>query len=67
MKLELRPLSGAQNKSMPPGYSGTPLGKKLRVKVGHPVALVDAPDTWRIPISKSGVHLRCDLVGNPTW
>ncbi len=29
---------------MPAGYSGTPLPKKLGIKEGHTVALVDAPD-----------------------
>ena len=29
---------------MPAGYSGTPLAKKLGIKEGHVVALLDAPD-----------------------
>ncbi|HEX5617471.1 MAG TPA: DUF3052 domain-containing protein [Solirubrobacteraceae bacterium] len=31
------------------GYSGTPLAKKLGIKPGHRLALVDAPDGWAVP------------------
>ena len=31
------------------GYSGTPLHKKLGIKPGHRLALVDAPDGWAVP------------------
>jgi hypothetical protein len=32
-----------------PGYSGTPLARKLGVKTGHVVHLVDAPRGWSVP------------------
>ena len=34
---------------MDAGYSGTPLAKKLGVKPGSVVALLDAPTDWSIP------------------
>jgi hypothetical protein len=34
---------------VPAGYSGTPLAKKLGVKPGGVVALLDAPSDWSIP------------------
>lgn len=50
---------------MPAGYSGTPLAKKLGVKDGHAVALVGAPERWRLPELDLGVKLRRDLRGKP--
>ncbi len=32
---------------MPAGYSGTPLAKKLGIKPGHTIAIVDEPDDFR--------------------
>jgi hypothetical protein len=37
------------------GYSGTPLFKKLGIKPGHRLALVDAPDGWAVPDLPDGV------------
>jgi hypothetical protein len=37
------------------GYSGTPLAKKLGIKPGHTLALVDAPDGWAVPDLPEGV------------
>jgi hypothetical protein len=37
------------------GYSGTPLAKKLGIKPGHQLALVDAPDGWEVPDLPDGV------------
>jgi hypothetical protein len=37
------------------GYSGTPLAKKLGIKPGHRLALVDAPDGWVVPDLPDGV------------
>ena len=34
---------------MTAGYSGTPLAKKVGVKPGHRLALVNAPPGWAIP------------------
>jgi hypothetical protein len=34
---------------MPAGYSGTPLAKKLGIKPGSTVALLDAPAEWSVP------------------
>lgn len=50
---------------MPAGYSGTPLAKKLGVKDGHTLALVDAPEGWAIPELSPGVKVRRDLRGSP--
>ncbi len=50
---------------VPAGYSAAPLAKKLGVKDGQAVALVGAPETWRIPELEPGVKLRRDLRGNP--
>ena len=50
---------------MPAGYSGTPLAKKLGLKHGHAVALVDAPETWSVPDVDAGVTVRRDLRGDP--
>lgn len=43
---------------MPPGYSGTPLAKKLGVREGTTVALVGAPSGFSIPDLPPGVSLR---------
>jgi len=39
------------------GYSGTPLAKKLGVKEGHRVTLIDAPHDWAIGDLPSSVRL----------
>jgi len=39
------------------GYSGTPLAKKLGVKEGHRVTLIDAPHDWAIGELPSSVRL----------
>lgn len=46
---------------MPAGYSGTPLPKKLGVKPGHVVALLDAPTGWAIDGLDADVEVRTDL------
>lgn len=40
---------------MTPGYSGTPLVRKLGIKSGHAVALLGAPSGWRIADLPDGV------------
>lgn len=40
------------------GYSGTPLAKKLGVKDGHRIVLVDAPSGWNVPDLPAGVNIR---------
>ena len=42
---------------MPAGYSGTPLAKKLGIKAGSTVALLDAPGGWEIPELPSDVRV----------
>jgi hypothetical protein len=42
------------------GYSGTPLVKKLGVKPGHVLALVDVPAGWAVPELPDGVDVRTD-------
>jgi hypothetical protein len=37
------------------GYSGTPLAKKLGIKDGGVLALVDAPPSWSVPDLPDGV------------
>jgi hypothetical protein len=37
------------------GYSGTPLAKKLGIKPGHQLALVNAPAGWAVPDLPDGV------------
>jgi hypothetical protein len=37
------------------GYSGTPLAKKLGIKDGGELALVDAPPSWSVPDLPEGV------------
>ena len=44
-----------------PGYSGTPLAKKLGVKAGDVVTLLAAPAGWAIPDLAPGVEVRRDL------
>lgn len=43
------------------GCSGTPLAKKLGVKAGHVLVLLDAPGGWAIPGLEPGVEVRTDL------
>lgn len=45
------------------GYSGTPLAKKLGVKEGSTVALVGAPQGWRIPELPDGARPKDSLRG----
>lgn len=54
-----------QTAPMPAGYSGTPLAKKLGLKHGHTVALLNAPDAWSIPELEPGVTIRHDLRASP--
>lgn len=51
--------------SMPTGYSGTPIAKKLGLKQGHLLALLHAPDGWPIPGLELGVEVRRDLRRRP--
>ena len=46
------------------GYSGTPLWKKLGLKEGYRLTLVDAPDGWAVPDLPDGVAVgdRGDVV-----
>ncbi len=37
------------------GYSGTPLAKKLGIKDGGELALIDAPPSWSVPELPDGV------------
>lgn len=48
---------------MTAGYSGTPLAKKLGVKEGHVLALVDAPGRWEVPGLPPGVTEKTSLRG----
>ncbi len=41
--------------AQPAGYSGTPLAKKLGIKDGGVLALVDAPPSWSVPDLPDGV------------
>jgi hypothetical protein len=43
---------------MPAGYSGTALAKKLGLKDGAVLALLDAPTTWTVPDPPPGVEIR---------
>jgi len=45
------------------GYSSTPLSRKLGIKPGHTVAVVGAPQGWKIPELPPGVTQRADLRG----
>lgn len=40
------------------GYSGTPLGRKLGIKPGDTIALLDAPVGFAIPDLPAGVEVR---------
>jgi hypothetical protein len=40
------------------GYSGTPLAKKLGIKDGAEVALLDAPPSWSVPELPGGVAVK---------
>lgn len=46
---------------MAAGYSGTPLAKKLVIKPGHVLVLLDAPEGWEVPELPDGVEVRRDL------
>ena len=46
------------------GYSGTPLWRKLTIKPGHVVCLVNAPPEWELELP-DGVTLRRRLTGQP--
>jgi len=52
----------------PAGYSGTPLPKKLGIKEGSVVALLDAPRGFRTTLGKlpAGVRLRTQADGRCT-
>jgi len=39
------------------GYSGTPLARKIGIRAGHRVVLLDAPDDWELPDLPEGVRL----------
>ncbi|MFD8736341.1 DUF3052 domain-containing protein [Streptomyces sp. NPDC059618] len=39
------------------GYSGTPLARKIGIKAGHRVRLVDAPPDWEIPGLPEGCEI----------
>jgi hypothetical protein len=40
------------------GYSGTPLAKKLGVKAGGELSLLDAPPSWSVPALPGGVDVK---------
>src|SRR5690348_15922240 len=44
-----QPSFAGSDSDMPTGYSGTPLAKKLGIKPGSTVALLDAPAEWSVP------------------
>jgi hypothetical protein len=46
---------------MAAGYSGTPLAKKLVIKEGHVLVLLDAPVGWAVPDLPEAVEVRPDL------
>lgn len=50
---------------MTPGYSGTPLARKLGVGAGDVVALLVAPPGWSIPDLPPDVEVREDLRRRP--
>ncbi|HEY2705781.1 MAG TPA: DUF3052 family protein [Candidatus Dormibacteraeota bacterium] len=45
------------------GYSGTPLARKLGIRPGASVAVVDAPAGWAIPELPDGVVVEAELAG----
>jgi hypothetical protein len=47
------------------GYSGTPPARKLGIRAGAAVSLVDAPPGWWIPDLPDGVEMRDGLGGPP--
>jgi hypothetical protein len=47
------------------GYSGTPPARKLGIRAGAAVSLVDAPPGWSIPDLPDGVEMRDGLAGPP--
>ncbi len=51
------------------GYSGTPLPKKLGIKEGHAVALIDAPPAFRLTLSPlpPGVAVDTDLAAAESY
>ena len=53
--------AGGHNGPVPAGYSGTPLVRKLGIRDGHVVALLDRPDGWAIPDLGPEVTTRHDL------
>ena len=48
----------------PAGYSGTPLAKKLGIKDGGVLALVDAPPEWSVPGLPDGVTVSSETAGS---
>ena len=57
----------ADNVSKSAGYSGTPLAKKLGIKSGHRVAVVNEPPDLRDLLTDlpDGVTFQSDLTGEP--
>lgn len=45
------------------GYSGTPLAKKLGIKPGHRVGVLDGPDGFVVPELPDGVEVRGEARG----
>lgn len=43
------------------GYSGTPLAKKLGIKEGHRLTLVEAPPEWGVPDLPANVEVGAGL------
>lgn len=43
------------------GYSGTPLAKKLGIKEGHRLTLVEAPPEWSVPDLPANVEVGAGL------
>ena len=52
---------------MPAGYSGTPLAKKLGIKAGHCVAVLDEPAAFRPLLAErpESVQFRTELSDSP--
>lgn len=52
---------------MPAGYSGTPLAKKLGIKPGHVVAVINGPDEFRelLVDLPDDVEMNSDLASHP--
>jgi hypothetical protein len=46
------------------GYSGTPLAKKLGIKDGGELALLDAPPSWSVPGLPDGVTVTRTATGS---